>query len=396
MHNSGDIMEPIKVFVDNQIAGELFKGNTKRKFGFNYLSDEAPISLAMPCRKESYIWENDLHPIFDMYIPEGFLFELMKKHIQKRFGYIDNYLIFSFISPNIDSRLTFSSDFDRSGFEPVNIDDVLINDTEDTFNKLVNMFLSKNAISGVQPKTLALLENKEAFSTKEYIIKTWGADYPNLAENEWFCMLALKDAGITIPNIFLSENKNFLVVEKFDYIQESDTYLGFEEVIALMGKNSSKKYNGSYEQVAKLIKSLSTNKIKDLKQLYKLITMNYLLKNGDGHLKNFGVLYDKSYNISLSPAYDVVNTTAYIYDDMPALNLDGKKRWASKEQLVKFGVVSCDLNPTEAKRYFGECIAAVEQSIIRIEKYISLNDSFKDIGRRIVASWKSSIIELEG
>ncbi|MDH7553409.1 MAG: HipA domain-containing protein [Spirochaetota bacterium] len=73
-------------------------------------------------------------------------------------------------------------------------------------------------------------------------------------------------------------------------------------------------------------------------QLYKMIVMNYILKNGDAHLRNFGVLYEHDMTkIRLSPAYDVVTTVVYIYKDKPALTLCGRKLWASLHELKKFG-----------------------------------------------------------
>ena len=65
-------------------------------------------------------------------------------------------------------------------------------------------------------------------------------------------MRAVQKAGVFIPNIQLSKNKKFLLVEKFTYDKRQDIYLGFEEILVLMGKNRDKKYSGSYEQVAKL------------------------------------------------------------------------------------------------------------------------------------------------
>jgi len=91
-------------------------------------------------------------------------------------------LLFSYLCPSIHGRLLFDGDLSAGNFDVLGLDDVLKNDSEDTFVKLVKMFLGKNAISGVQPKTLALLQDKESLTTKEYIIKTWEAEYPHLAE----------------------------------------------------------------------------------------------------------------------------------------------------------------------------------------------------------------------
>lgn len=71
-------------------------------------------------------------------------------------------------------------------------------------------------------------------------------------------------------------------------------------------------------------------------QLYKMIVMNYILKNGDAHLRNFGVLYELDMTkIRLSPAYDVVATVVYIYKDKSSLSLCGRKLWASLHELKK-------------------------------------------------------------
>ena len=95
-----------------------------------------------------------------------------------------------------------------------------------------------------------------------------------------------------IPVILLSENKQFLIVERFNLDKKNNSYLGFEDVLGLLGKNKEQKYVGSYEQVAKVFYSVVANKRKDMQSFYKTVIMSYLLKNGDAHLKNFGVLYD--------------------------------------------------------------------------------------------------------
>ncbi|MDD2449163.1 MAG: type II toxin-antitoxin system HipA family toxin [Sulfurimonas sp.] len=384
-------MNTIDVKIHNQKVGELFFEKELNSFGFNYTKDYQPISLIMPYKSSSYIWKNKLHPIFDMNMPEGYLFEILKEYISKEHGYLDDFLVFSYLCSNIQSRLTYDSRLSKDKFLSFDMDEILNNDTEDTFSSLVSTYLSKNAISGVQPKSLALLEDKESFTTKEYIVKTWGDEYKELALNEYFCLKVLEMAGVKIPNIKLSKNNKFLVVERFNYDEVSDRFLGFEEILTLQGKNKDEKYSGSYEQVAKIVYSVSTNKLADMQTLFKIIVMNYLLKNGDAHLKNFGMLYDENIeNIWLSPAYDVVNTVVYIYKDRPALTMFGKKVWFGKEELVKFGIQSCYLSNKEANILYGECSNALDLAIDELELYIKTNAEFKEIGRKMLDSWRLS------
>lgn len=387
-------MNKIKVKVDNEKVGELFFEKNKNNYGFNYTKNFKPISLIMPYKVSSYNWRYKLHPIFDMNIPEGYLFELFKKYLTKEYGYIDDFLVFSHICSNIQGRLSFESEVHQKEFISFDLDEVLQNDTNDTFNKLVKTYLDKNAISGVQPKSLALLKDKESISSKEYIIKTWGEEYPELSLNEYFCLKAVENTGVKIPNIKLSKNNKFLLVERFNYEKESDTFLGFEEVLCLVGKNKDEKYSGSYEQVAKVIYTVSTQKTEDMKTLFKVIVMNYLLKNGDAHLKNFGVLYNKDLSkIWFSPAYDIVNTTIYFYKDRPALTMDGKKIWFGKKELIKFGIKSCYLKQNEAQKIYEICINSLSTSIDILKKYIEKNKQYEKIGQMMIDTWSLSLDE---
>lgn len=387
-------MKNIDVFIDKVRIGKLFFEKEKNQYGFNYIKNYKPISLIMPYKESTYIWANRLHPIFEMNMPEGYLFEIFKNYLSKEYGYIDDFLVFSYLCSNIQSRVTYESWFDKSEYKSVELNDVLKNDTPDTFSKILNMFLTKNAISGIQAKTLALVEDKASLSTKEYIIKTWGDEYPQLAQNEYFCLKAVQKSGVRIPNILLSENKKFLLVERFNYDKKSDEFLGFEEVLVLMGKNRDEKYSGSYEAIAKVIYAVATDKIDAMKSLYKTIVMSYLLKNGDAHLKNFGVLYDEDFKrVSFAPTYDVVNTCVYLHKDRPALTMFGQKLWFAKKDLLKFGVQKCYLSDSQAIKYYKECILALKESIQELEVYIQSNREFKDVGSKMLESWKLSLDE---
>lgn len=88
--------------------------------------------------------------------------------------------------------------------------------------------------------------------------------------------------------------------------------------------------------------------------------INFLLQNGDAHLKNFGLVYDGIDDIDLAPAYDVVCTTLYIKNDIPALHLLGSKKWWDKKHLIRFGLESCNLTQKEASDGFDECINAIK------------------------------------
>ena len=105
--------------------------------------------------------------------------------------------------------------------------------------------------------------------------------------------------------------------------------------------------------------------------------MNYLLQNGDAHLKNFGLLYKGISDINLAPAYDVVCTTAYIERDIPALHLLGSKKWWSKKFLLQFGVKYCDLSNAEVNKHFECCVSSIK-FILNIMKHRVANETNQD------------------
>jgi len=385
-------MKKVDVLVQDIKVGELFFEKENNTYGFNYTQNISLISLIMPYKQSTYEWKNRLHPIFDMNTPEGYLFEIFKNFLSKENGYVDDFLIFSYLAPNIESRLSYKSWFDTKKFDAIDLDEILSNDSDDTFSKILHTFLDKNAISGVQPKTLALIKDKDSLSTKEYIIKTWGEEYQNLAQNEYFCLKAVEYAGVEIANIKLSKNSKFLLVERFNYDKVSDSFFGFEEILVLLGKNRDEKYSGSYERVVKTVYAVCTDKNRAMKDIYKSIVMSYLLKNGDAHLKNFGVLYDEEFkSIRLSPTYDVVNTCVYIYKDKPALTMFGKKLWFGEVELLRFGEECCYISKAKTQNYYDECINAIEKILQDIRVYMQTNSSFKRIGSRMCDTLEISL-----
>ena len=314
----------IEIYRKDTLVASFTQDERSYLIDYKNLELKNSLSLSLPNTKKFYTYDYRFPPYFETFLPEGYLYEIFKNLLTKEYGYIDDYLIFSKLAPNIQSRLHFKSNFSALDFDFLDIDNILENDSNDTFKKLLDTFLNKNAISGVQPKTVALLKEKETLRVKEYIIKAWGEEYPNLAENEYFCLKACEKAGIKIPKIKLSKNRRFLIVENF--IFEGNETLGFEEVLSLLDKNRDNKYDGSYEQVAKVIYQFCSYKKEALESYFKIVVMNYLLKNGDAHLKNFGLLFSDDFKkITLSPAYDIVSTTPYIFQDKPALLLTGRK-----------------------------------------------------------------------
>lgn len=312
----------------------------------------AEISLLMPHRLEQYT-SRELHPIFQMNLPEGYVLERLRQRLAKATS-VDPMLLLALTGrdaaigrvhvqapPDLVEALAPAGQDGRGE----RLSQILAWDgAENLFEELTRRYLFRTGVSGVQPKLLVPeipeVEGKVSLATADLIVKSGGSDYPGLAVNEFVCMSIARRAGIPVPEFFLSGNRQLFVMRRFDRTTDGRA-LGFEEMAVLMARGAARKYEGSYEQVARFVSLFCSpdRRLQALAQLFDQVALSCILGNGDAHLKNFGVLYGDptSEDVWLAPAYDLVNTTAYIRDDSLALTLGGSKSiFASRIHLMDF------------------------------------------------------------
>ncbi len=351
------------------------------RYLFTYSPDATPaadISLLMPHRAEQYA-SPALHPIFQMNLPEGYVLEQLRNRLAKATP-LDPMLLLALTgreaaigrvrveAPALEGSLGSS----RHAGKGESLKSILAWDgAEDLFNALAQRYLFRTGVSGVQPKLLvpeqpeSAAAGKASLTTSDLIVKSGGADFPGLAVNEYVCMSAVKAAGLPVPDFHLSDNHQLFVMRRFDRLPDASS-LGFEDMAALMGKGTSEKYDSSYERVARCIELFCAedHHVAGLAQLFDQVALSCVLGNGDAHLKNFGVLYsDPSKNdVRLAPAYDIVNTTAYIRDDQLALTLGGSKSlFASRLHLLEF---ASRCRVTEPAVRITQILEAVERVLV--------------------------------
>jgi serine/threonine-protein kinase HipA len=241
-------------------AGLLDRTLDRRQYVFAYdQAAEAPdaqVSLTMPVRLESWL-SRDLHPIFQMNLPEGALLEAIRRAIAKIAGE-DDLTILRVTGGNQIGRNRFSLPEDTSAgiVETVeSLDDLLsYQDTEELFHDLVSKYALRSGVSGVQPKVMLDATERGTATVGGYIVKSWGADYPQLAANEFLCMTAAKRAGLTVPEFHLSENGGLFVMKRFDLADSDGSPLGFEDMCSLQALGTAQKYNSTCERIARTIK----------------------------------------------------------------------------------------------------------------------------------------------
>lgn len=209
-----------------------------------------------------------------------------------------------------NQKISFKLDFDKKEFLSTKIE-----------------LSDKMSISGVQDKIALKIVGTKLVPTikdSQYLLKPiplmdYGELLGDVACNEHFTMqLASQIYKISTAKntlIKFSDGELAYITKRFDRvnglkIKQEDFASLDQRSEATHGKNY--KYDYSYEQIALLIKKyLPTYKL-ELIKFFKQILFNYLIGNGDAHIKNFSVIQRETKDYTLSPAYDLLSSSLHI------------------------------------------------------------------------------------
>lgn len=252
----------------------------------------------------------------------------------------------------------------------------------------------KLSISGVQPKLSVKLDKKRNMlivvnEGGEYILKPQTPAFAHIPENEQCCMDIVQGLNIEAPLhclIFLKDKSPAYVVKRFDRGKGANpsaklrvgdersriTKIHQEDFAQILEEND--KYKGSVEQIGRKLKEISTAPGYDAQLLFERIVLNFIIGNGDAHLKNYSVSY-KGDERRLSPAYDIVCSRLAILDEKEesALNINGKKSRLLKGDFDKLAEY---LNVPVKVRY--EKFAGAFETIKRIIRASRISEGDQD------------------
>lgn len=227
-------------------------------------------------------------------------------------------------------------------------------------------------IAGVQPKALVTLDDglsHRTLSTETHILKANHANFPGATVVESLCLAAAAAAGLPVPEHVLSGDGQLLAIRRFDLTADGSPR-GFDEMGALLGRNAERKYSGTLEELAQATRDYAGNATRgeSLMRLFTLSVLNNAVRNGDAHLKNFGLTYDDPAQASLSPVYDVLTTRCFerLRSDAPALSLARRRKWDDYSALKAWGRISCGLSNAEMRTSFESVANAMEQGLLQI------------------------------
>jgi serine/threonine-protein kinase HipA len=400
----------IKVWTDTAEAGLLDRLGP-RGSSFVYLPDVAggrAVSVTMPVRLPSYDVQFGLLPVFEMNLPEGVLRERLRLAFAKATGTFDEYDLLGIVGRSQIGRLRYTG-HQESLQEEVpfqSVDEILEKGRGgELYRYLLDKFASYSGISGVQPKILVRDQTdsasfrkmdhrlSESYRGATHIVKFWEQnEYPQLAANEYFCLQVAGLCQLDVPRYRLSEDAHALVIDRFD-LRPDGTYLGFEDFCVLNARRTDQKYSGSYESsIMKRFAEFANSPHvgEDLERLFTLIVINCALRNGDAHLKNFGMVYeDVQGEARLAPVYDLVTTSVYLPKDSMALTLNGTTQWPSAKELQRLGETRMGASPGRVREILERVRDAVARTSGELQSYMKTHADFAEIGERMMLEWQA-------
>lgn len=367
--------------IERILLGQLSRQG--RDYFFCY-DPNAPVdvSLTMPRREAPYRF-GALHPIFQMHLPEGMARDLFQYIQNKAAGSGDLPVLLALGEPY--ARLIYAN---LTAENP---------QAQQVFAELIGKYSSNSAQARAAQQTSSSVHGKTALPSAYYIIKSSGSEYPDLPINEWVCLQLARAFLLPTATAQLRDHGKTLVVDRFDAPPSANAApLGFEDFCTLQGKLPKERYASSYEDCTKVIRlfvSRSAQKTA-LRDFFKMLLLNTLIRNGDAHLKNFGVVYANPHQRQLAPCFDINTTTLYLKSDFMALSLAGSKKWCNWQQLAHFGAQYCQLSRANLNQIRTELEAALPHGQQALADAAKTHPHFLPTARAMEQIWIAAYRQL--
>lgn len=372
-----------------------------------YVPDTASenlVSLTMPVRTDSYVWDDQLHPIFQMNLPEGYLLQVLQEEFGPHIGASPAALL-SVVGRNMIGRLQVapSGAALNEPAKPVDVAKLLQGDnSEEAFAQLVREHV-RSGVSGVLPKFLDTESlkkinlgphQKATFRTHGHIIKGSSSNVPFATVNEYLCMQVAAKV-VESAKTGLSDDGKVLVVDRFDVDKKGKPHFGMEDFCALLGLRPSAKYETTWERIAKAVRDHvhGDKQYETFQKLTTILLLTYALKNADCHSKNIALLYTSRNDAHLTPAYDFLTTSVYAryQNNPPGISFMGKKTWLPGRNLITFISAAFGIEPREQKKVIEKISDAVSDTAPLVVEMMDKIQGFRDTGKRMLAVWRDGV-----
>ena len=379
------------------------------------------VSLTMPVRTESYVWDDQLPPVLQMNLPEGYLLQVLQEQFGPHIG-ASPIALLSVIGRNMVGRLQVAAPGATLSepAQPIEVAALLKGDnSEVAFAELVRKYAT-SGVSGVVPKFLDAQEEftpqtvrpepfgsaqdwlveglaphpKASLVTRRHIIKGSSLQLPFVALNEHLCM-QVASRVLPTAKTEVSDDGQALVVHRFDVYEQGQPLWGMEDFCSLLGLRPAAKYDTTWERIARAVRDHvpGERRLETFRQLALTLLLTYALRNADCHAKNLALLYTSRADAHLSPTYDMLTTSVYagFQHNPPGIEFMGKKTWTPGKNLQKFIAATFGIQPKEQQHMVQAISDAVADVAPQVRQAMALHVGFADIGKRMLIAWSGGV-----
>lgn len=384
-------------------------GDFKSVLGYHpNASPDDCVSLTMPVRTESYTWDDQLPPVLQMNLPEGYLLQVLQEQFGPHIG-ASPIALLSVIGRNMVGRVQVAAKGAElnAPAKPVEVAALLKGDnSEAAFAQLVREHAT-SGVSGVVPKFLDAQNESAAGSgatlarhrkaslvTRRHIIKGSSAQLPFVALNEHLCM-QVASRVLPTARTEVSDDGLALVVHRFDVDEQGQPHWGMEDFCSLLGLRPAAKYDTTWERIAKAVRDHvpGPQRLETFRRLATILLLTYALRNADCHAKNLALLYTSRADAHLSPAYDMLTTSVYagFQYNPPGIEFMGKKTWAPGKNLQRFIAATFGIPPREQQHMVEAISDAVSDVGLQVRDAMHEHKAFVDVGKRMLLAWAEGV-----
>lgn len=173
-----------------------------------------------------------------------------------------------------------------------------------------------------------------------YIFKPPTMNFPEMPQNEHVTMRIAEALGIkVVPSslIRLQSTELSYITKRIDRTIDGGK---IHMIDMFQITEAYDKYKSSMEKIGTALNAYAENTLLDKLKFFELTIFCFLTGNNDMHLKNFSMIQN-DFGWSLSPAYDLLNTTILNPEDKEelALTIEGKKKKLTLEHFNQLGKV---------------------------------------------------------
>ena len=142
----------------------------------------------------------------------------------------------------------------------------------------------------------------------KYIFKPQSKRYPCLPELEDLTMKMAEAAGIRTARhtlIRLADGELGYLTIRMDRGRKGEK-ISMLDMCQLSNRLTEHKYNGTYQQLAGIIKKYSSAPMLDVQRFWEIVLFSWITGNSDMHCKNFSLIDTGNGEYALAPAYDLL------------------------------------------------------------------------------------------